>query len=126
NFAEAIAQLQKAASLRANDQRALSALGYVNFQAKRYEDAQKWYEKAVHLAPDFQAGHANLGLVLERLGNVDRAIQCWKEALRLDPGDLSSRTLLAAAYLAKARYQEAVTEYTEVVKKNPKDASAFN
>lgn len=126
NFAEAIFHLQKAASLRAADQRVLSALGYVNFQAKRYEDAAKWYEKVVQAAPDFQAGHANLGMVMERLGNVDRAIQCWKEALKLDPNDGSSRSLLAAAYLSKARYEDAASEYGEVVKRDPKDGSSYN
>ena len=54
--------------------------------------------------------HANLGIVMSRLNQPDRAIQHWKDALRLAPDDTSTRSLLAEAYLNKNRYEEAAAE----------------
>jgi tetratricopeptide (TPR) repeat protein len=39
---------------------------------------------------------------------------------------VTTRAQLASVYLAKKRYEEAAAEYREVVKRNAKDASAYN
>ena len=128
-YTNALTQLMQAEKLRPTDHRVLSALGWANYQIGRLDDAVKWYGKAIQAGPtgpELQAAHANLGLVLEKLGETDEAIRHWKEALKLDGTDAPTRTLLAAAYLSKSQFAEAAQEYRDVVKLDPKDAGSYN
>lgn len=125
-YQNAITQLEAAVKIRPTDQRALSALGWVNFKADRLEDAATYYGKAIQADPQLQSAHANLGLVMDRLHRPDAAIQHWSDALKLDPTDVSTRALLASAYLGKRQYAEAANHYQQVVKQNPKDARSYN
>lgn len=122
----AIVQLQQATKLRPTDHRALSALGWVNFNAGNLQEAANWYQKAVQTEPTLQAAHANLGLVMDRLKQPERAIKHWRDAVKLDPADVATRSLLASAYLGKEQWVDAVTEYREIVKLDPKDAKSYN
>lgn len=122
----AIAQLQQATKLRPNDHRALSALGWVNFNAGNLTEAADWYQKAIKVEPTLQSAHANLGLVMDRLKQPDRAIKHWRDAVKLDPSDVATRSLLASAYLGKEQWNDAAAEYREIVKLDPKDAKSFN
>jgi predicted O-linked N-acetylglucosamine transferase (SPINDLY family) len=59
--------------------------------------------RAVRLKPDMAAAHASLGMVLsDREGQVEEAVQCLEEALRLEPDD---RLRLALATRLPAIYQ---------------------
>ncbi len=131
SFSPAVTHLTEAVKLRPTDHRALSALGWVNLSAKRYQEAANWYGKALQAAPDdraLQSTHANLGLVQEQLGNADKAIEHYREAAKLDPTDAATRRLLASAYLnhKQPRYDAAVAEYREIVKLDSKDATSLN
>lgn len=125
-FNLALTQLQQAAKLRPTDARALSALGWVNYNAGNYADAATWYQKAIQAEPDLQSAHANLGLVMDRLKKPDLALKHWQEALKLDPKDVATRTLVASTYLARAKWAEAITEYREIIKLDPQDAKSHN
>jgi len=125
-FALALAQLQQAAKLRPADSRALSALGWVNFNAGNLQDSATWYQKALLSEPGLQSAHANLGLVMDRLQKPELAIKHWQDALRLDPTDVATRTLLASVFLNKRRWNEAVTEYREIIRMDAKDAKSHN
>jgi tetratricopeptide (TPR) repeat protein len=122
----AISQLRQAAKLRPSDHRPLGALGWVNFNAGNLTEAANWYQKAIQAEPTLQSAHANLGLVMDRLKQPDRAIKHWRDAVKLEPTDVATRSLLASAYLNKQQWTEAAAEYREIVRQDPKDARSFN
>jgi tetratricopeptide (TPR) repeat protein len=129
SYTAALNQLSQAVKLRPTDHRVLSALGWVSFQLRRFDDAVSWYQKGIQAAPagpDLQAAHANLGLVLDNLGESEKAVHHWKEALKLDPSDAATRGVLASAYLSRQQYPEAAAEYREVIRVEPKNARAHN
>jgi tetratricopeptide (TPR) repeat protein len=52
---------------------------------QRYADAIQHYGLAINIKPDFSDAHVNLGLVLEKEGNIPAAINHYREALRIEP-----------------------------------------
>jgi len=61
---------------------------------ERYEEALEELDLAVDLAPLHPAAHHNRGVVAERMGDVGRAIEAYREALRYSPGyEPSARAL---------------------------------
>ena len=47
---------------------------------------------------DRAAGHMTVGILYENLGSLDRAIEAYQTALRVEPGSIGPRTNLAAIY----------------------------
>ena len=65
----------------------LTEQGTQAYQAKQFEDAKKYFEQAVILAPESGQAHYNYGLALNALGNAEVARQHFLEAANLAPGD---------------------------------------
>ncbi len=51
----------------------------------RWQAAIPLFEQYVEMAPEDPRGWNNLGVVLREKGEVKRAMECYREALRLDP-----------------------------------------
>ena len=59
-------------------------LARLDYDDQKFAAAVQKLNQALRLAPDFMKAHDNLGLCLEALGNYDRAIASYKEAIRLN------------------------------------------
>ena len=78
------------------------------------------------LVPSLSSAQSALDLMLrgQRLnfqGRHEESIPLLKQALGLNPDHLFSRSQLALAYAKLERRDEAVTEFREVVKRDPED-----
>ncbi len=56
--------------------------------------AAQHYSEAVRLQPGYIAAIQNLGAALFKMGDVDRAMGCFSETLRLDPSNEQARRIL--------------------------------
>jgi tetratricopeptide (TPR) repeat protein len=87
-------------------------------QASRAEiEAVAAFEASIRLNPNFSPSRAELGKVLLRRGEVDRAIRELERAAALDPDNASPTYQLAQAYLRKgqtARAQELLAKVSKV------------
>src|SRR4030095_7234530 len=54
---------------------------------QRWEEAAKALEEVIAMKPDFAQAHANLGMARSRMGEVQGAIQSYRQALRCSPGE---------------------------------------
>jgi tetratricopeptide (TPR) repeat protein len=81
---------------------------------------------AVTLQPGSPEMHRLLGLVYQRLGDLDRAITCCREAVRLNPKFANARDGLAFALYQKGEPNEALAECKEAIRLDPKNPSARN
>jgi tetratricopeptide (TPR) repeat protein len=94
--------------LRTEAARALALIG-----ADRLRGEERAYFKAaldecmtaIRIDNDRAAGHMSTGILQENLGNLDRAVEAYRTALRVEPGGIGARTNLAALY--DRRVQEA-------------------
>lgn len=82
--------------------RAVDAMG-----AGDYASAERQLLSVVQLAPEFAAGHGNLGVLRRRRGDTEGAFDAYRKALALDPRDPSILGNLAALYRSLGREREA-------------------
>lgn len=102
---------------------ALSALG-------REEEAKAAYEAALAdpafaNAPDLASqGHKNLGTSFERLGDGKRAVEHYREALRLNPHLPEAHNALAQFYVRQGEWKDALAHLDQAVFTDPTRAKA--
>jgi tetratricopeptide (TPR) repeat protein len=124
DYASALAEAQTAAELDPGlfwgwlwKGKALANLG-------RLPEAEQSLRKAVDLAPEKAAPHAELGLFLKRDDRLDAAIIQYEDAVRLAPADIGYRLGLADAYRANGQAAQAVTVYRQILELDPDNTLA--
>jgi general secretion pathway protein D len=70
-----------------NEDMQLSDLGYRHLQAKDYERAKEYFEKALEINPDNPYAILNMGVIYEREGKRDEAIKMYERVISLNPAD---------------------------------------
>jgi adenylate cyclase len=108
---EAVTLAKRAAELDDSDPWAHVALGYGAHMMRRTEDAQREYQRAIDLNPNFAAAHGYLGFTIAMAGRSDEAIVYLKQAMRMSPQDPQNAVFnnaLAVAHYLAGRYTEAV------------------
>jgi Flp pilus assembly protein TadD len=96
--------------------------GVYFLEQDRFEEAAERFKQAVALKPDFGIALFNWGLALQELdGSPDRAIEKFKEALRVWPSDVVCYNL-GQAYIAKAQYDAAIEALGQCEGHGPKQA----
>jgi hypothetical protein len=99
-------------------------LGVIAYQQLRFDEARTMIERALvgnERQPDF---HNNLGLVLQRLGEVDRAIWCFEQARVLKPDYVEAHSNLGLALQDQRRYEEALACFDRALALRPEFAEA--
>ena len=102
----------------------LTALGNVLDLHGKLDEARDAFEVAVDLDPNGVLQHYNLGAVLERLGNEDRAEGCYRRALELDenvPSMVEANAALGALLRRQGRLDEAEEIYDNYLAEDPLD-----
>ena len=84
-YREAIAILEKGASLDNTRPDIHNLLGFCHFKLEEYENAVSHFSKTVELNPSSAIDYANLGVNYRRLEKNDEAIKYFELALSLDP-----------------------------------------
>jgi tetratricopeptide (TPR) repeat protein len=90
--------------------------------AKRYEEALEWYERAIRLEPGSADGWYHIGVVLQEENQWEQSLYALDWAIDLEPG-------LARAYIAQARalafgygdYEEARAQAEKGLRVAPED-----
>ncbi len=131
NLAEALKAFKEAKKHEPNNPEVYNALGLIYLQQKKYATAAAELHKALQINPNFLKAHNNLGTTYAQLGNWDKAIMHFREALK----DPLYRTPELAHYnlglaLMKRQRQgdiiEAVKEFHAAVKIRPNFSRALD
>lgn len=102
-FDEAADFYKKANELRPGENEPMIKLANANFDAERYEDAERWYAAVLKRTPNDVNVRTDLGLTfyLRKPRDVDRAIKEFNTALALQPDSEIALQNLALAYREK-------------------------
>jgi tetratricopeptide (TPR) repeat protein len=92
----AFAAFREAARLDPKDAAAHINLGAILCDVKRdYDGAIAVFREAIRINPELARAHFNLGNALRHKGNLADAAAAYREAVRLDPKDFDSYSVLA-------------------------------
>ena len=86
---------------------ALKEKGNALFKEKRYEDAIKFYEKALDMNPTAEVLFSNKGTCKKCLKEYKDAINDYKKALELNPKNTKNMNRLASVYIITGQIGEA-------------------
>lgn len=95
-----------------------------NLHLQNFENAVKYYGKAIDLDPSNHIRYANLGNVLITLKHYDDGIRCFQEALKLDPRNREYHTLIADTLRIEHHFAEAKEWYLKILAFSPYDHHA--
>jgi tetratricopeptide (TPR) repeat protein len=121
---EAETQLRQSLKLKQNyHPNALHALGNLLAGQNRLPEAVAAYEKALQLKPNMPDTVVNLGVALKRLGRIAEARARFEAALPM-PGNHAAAANLGQLLNESGEISAAIAVYTEMLRANPKDATA--
>jgi adenylate cyclase len=111
----------KAVSLDNTDSKAQLILGEVYVERGEYEDAKIHLKRALELNPNDADAFTFMGVFLQTTGKPREAIDCYLNAMRLNPYYPAWYIAkLGSAYYATRQYENALIPLKEALNRNPK------
>jgi Flp pilus assembly protein TadD len=116
---EAGALLTQALAKTPDDPALLHILGSVRRLERQPAKAEELYRRSLAAAAAQPTVHRDLGKLLASLGRMDEAIAELRTAKRLKPDDDDANLCLAAALARRGDHAAAVTDYGEILRRQP-------
>ncbi|MFI5295249.1 MAG: tetratricopeptide repeat protein [Thermodesulfovibrionales bacterium] len=91
-----------------------------------WQDNFNLWSDTVKKSPDSEMAHHNLGLAYRSQGQLDKAIEEYLTALRLNPKNARVHNNIGAAYASQGQLDRAIAEYQIALRLKPGDAKAHN
>ena len=101
------------------DPKALNRLGTNIFLLNNIPVAEKVLTNLLAHDPEYTPGYLSLGLVYEQSKNLEKAIDCYKAAIKIDPKEIKAYLSLATLYKQEQKYEEAIKIYQQGLINNP-------
>jgi tetratricopeptide (TPR) repeat protein len=125
---QAEASFQQALRNDPSSAEALYGIGSVHLNRNRNADARDAFERAVKLQANYPDtlpdAWNNLGVIATREGRVDDSVQCFQNALRVNPHHLLSLDNLGNAYRLQKRWDDARRVLERALEVAPQDPEA--
>lgn len=81
--------------------------------------------RAVQLDPDSAGAHYALGVVFDRMGNVQQAMLEFNKVAKLDPADPRPHLYLGEKYANNSQFQLAISSFATAIKIDPSNVEAL-
>ena len=127
DYENSIADLKTGLEYNSKDPQVLYKLGLTYFAYKKYKQCTKYMKQALKHRPflTYEADiYYHLGLAYCRMEKFEKSIFPYSRCIERIPSDLRYRHERAKAYQMIGHHEEAVEDFNEVIKKNPKNAHA--
>jgi tetratricopeptide (TPR) repeat protein len=93
--------------------------GIAYHQLLQLDKAQKCYEQAIKLKPDYHEAVNNLGTIFYAKKSYRRAISQYRRAIKLAPDQASVHSNLGTAYFARNQLDVALEEFRKALELDP-------
>ena len=94
-------------------------IGIAYHQLLQFDQAKKYYERAVKADPKYAEALNNIGTIHYARRSYRRAIKQYKKALKITPNSASIYSNLGTAQFARKKYNEAVKSYQVALSLDP-------
>jgi tetratricopeptide (TPR) repeat protein len=117
----AVSCFQQAIRLAPNNPQAYNEMGRCYFLLGEHARAERVYEKSLQMYPKYAQTYMYMGELYYRQKKLDRALQNYSEAARLDRNNLEADKNVALLLTFLERQDEAIRIYLKVLQKAPED-----
>ena len=93
-----------------------AAMGHIQFELQRFDDAAKSYLKAAQTDPKDKTASYNRGVCLERLERWPDAVGAFQRALEMDPKRIEARLGLGICFLHTGACAKALDAFEQCLK----------
>jgi tetratricopeptide (TPR) repeat protein len=124
-YEQAIALLEHADQLRPNSDEVVTALANVNFLARHYEEAERWFRAALNKHPDDVNLRTNLGMtfLFRTQPDFERALTEFRRSLEINPQHEPSLQNMIIALARKGERAQAQLFLEKLEKINPRNTA---
>ena len=95
------------------------------YNEQKYEEAIKYYDEIIKLAPDFKEAYNNRGFSYAQLGNFDKAVIDFDKVIEIGPADKGAYFNRGLIYTNLEKFEEAISDYTKAIEIDPTDKGAY-
>ncbi len=92
---------------------------------KDFQNAEKYYLKAIKKDDQYIKAYDNLGLTYRRLKKYEKAIEYYKKSIAIYPEGITAHQNLAAVYGIKGQNEKAIQEYQTIIKLQPQNPEGY-
>jgi tetratricopeptide (TPR) repeat protein len=85
---------------------------------------ERIYKRKLEESPNDASVTANLGAIMQKLGNYDEALRYYAKAEYLDPSNINTRINVGTLYQQKGDYKTAITAYDSILIIDPDNVQA--
>ncbi|MEJ0043343.1 MAG: tetratricopeptide repeat protein [Rhizomicrobium sp.] len=115
----AVDLMERALQTRPRDPHILNNRGHALSELRRFDEARDHLERAVALKPDFDEAKYNLGRVLRQIGEVDGALQLWREVWAKDDRVYAALVGITGVLSDQGKFEEAEQAARQVIERMP-------
>jgi serine/threonine protein kinase/Flp pilus assembly protein TadD len=116
---KAMAALSRALDIDDKLAEAHTSLGWIKEMEFDFPAAEKEYQRAIELNPNYPTGHQWYSGLLEYLGKLDESLVEMKRALELDPLSLIINVNLASVFLDRGEIDRAIDQCHKTLELDP-------
>lgn len=124
-YDEAESYLQKALALDPKFADGLVAMGVLRFRQQNYTDAKKLFQQAIEADANNPLAQYQYANSLWQEGQLEKALESYKQAARLKPELAYLHRQLGFAYTEMGRDAEAVESYTQALRLEPRSTEIY-
>jgi len=104
-------ELEKARSMRPEEDKVLNVLGMLYFRMEKHPEARDVYTRLIRIHPDEAVLHSNLGVVEFKEGRLDQAEKLLQRALEIDPANTKPHQYLGLLYNNRDDFERAIEHF---------------
>ena len=116
--------LRDALALEAKNPQVIEKMGVLAHRQGRQDEALEWMKELLKVAPK-ASSWSNLGTALQAKGRFDEAVQCYQQALRLEPGMAEAAMNLGSVLAGKGENAQAEECFRQAIERKPELAEAW-
>ena len=102
------------------------ALAVQNHKNNNLKLAEKFYNETLKANPNHADAQNNLGILLNQLGQYQKAVNCYEKAIQVNPGHADAHSNLGNIFKGLGELKKAVSCYEKAIQINPGHANAYN
>ncbi|HEY2843688.1 MAG TPA: tetratricopeptide repeat protein [Bryobacteraceae bacterium] len=118
-LAEVIEAYEKSVELDPGSAGALVNLGTIQFNARNFKDAERYYLEALQADPQYALAHFDLANLYDERGDRTKALEHYQAALNISPQYADAHYNLALLYQGANQPMKAVRHWTDYLKLDP-------